>query len=43
MTHLVFFYGTLMSGFRRAGRQRIDSQLQPQKNTRWVIGRIPAR
>ena len=30
MTDLVFFYGTLMSGFRRAGRQRIDPQLQPQ-------------
>ena len=28
MTDLVFFYGTLMSGFRRPGRQRIDSQLQ---------------
>jgi gamma-glutamylcyclotransferase (GGCT)/AIG2-like uncharacterized protein YtfP len=30
MTDLVFFYGTLMSGFRRPGRQRIDSMLQPQ-------------
>ena len=30
MTDLVFFYGTLMSGFRRPGRQRIDSQLQPE-------------
>ena len=28
MTDLVFFYGTLMSGFRRPGRQRIDTQLQ---------------
>ena len=28
MTDLVFFYGTLMSGFRRPGRQRIDSQLR---------------
>src|SRR5437773_8617479 len=28
MTDLLFFYGTLMSGFRRPGRQRIDSQLQ---------------
>lgn len=27
MTDLVFFYGTLMSRFRRPGRQRIDSQL----------------
>jgi len=30
MTDLVFFYGTLMSGFRRHGRQRLDPQLQPQ-------------
>jgi gamma-glutamylcyclotransferase (GGCT)/AIG2-like uncharacterized protein YtfP len=30
MTDLVFFYGTLMSGFRRPGRQRIDSELQPE-------------
>ena len=30
MTDLVFFYGTLMSGFRRPGRERIDPQLQPQ-------------
>src|SRR5689334_9482389 len=27
MTDLVFFYGTLMSGFRRHGRSRIDEQL----------------
>lgn len=27
MTDLVFFYGTLMSGFKRAGRQRIDRML----------------
>lgn len=27
MTDLVFFYGTLMSGFRRAGRQRLDPTL----------------
>src|SRR5262249_34295861 len=27
MTDLVFFYGTLMSGFRRHGRSRIDQQL----------------
>jgi gamma-glutamylcyclotransferase (GGCT)/AIG2-like uncharacterized protein YtfP len=30
MTDLVFFYGTLMSGFRRRGRERIDSELQPE-------------
>jgi gamma-glutamylcyclotransferase (GGCT)/AIG2-like uncharacterized protein YtfP len=29
MTDLVFFYGTLMSGFRRPGRSRIDPQLEP--------------
>ena len=29
MTDLVFFYGTLMSGFKRAGRARIDSKLVP--------------
>ena len=27
MTDLVFFYGTLMSGFERPGRSRIESQL----------------
>ena len=30
MTDLVFFYGTLMSGFRRPGRQRVDAQLHPE-------------
>ena len=30
MTDLVFFYGTLMSGFRRPGRQRIEPQLHPE-------------
>jgi len=30
MTDLVFFYGTLMSGFSRPGRQRIDAELQPE-------------
>jgi len=30
MTDLVFFYGTLMSGFRRPGRQRIESELRPE-------------
>ncbi len=30
MTDLVFFYGTLMSGFKRRGRERIDPKLQPE-------------
>lgn len=30
MTDLVFFYGTLMSGFKRRGRERIDSKLEPE-------------
>ena len=30
MTDLVFFYGTLMSGFERPGRSRIDPHLTPQ-------------
>ena len=29
MTDLVFFYGTLMSGFKRPGRSRIDPNLTP--------------
>ena len=29
MTDLVFFYGTLMSGFHRAGRARLDHALTP--------------
>jgi gamma-glutamylcyclotransferase (GGCT)/AIG2-like uncharacterized protein YtfP len=29
MTDLVFFYGTLMSGFKRPGRTRIDLALTP--------------
>jgi gamma-glutamylcyclotransferase (GGCT)/AIG2-like uncharacterized protein YtfP len=29
VTDLVFFYGTLMSGFKRSGRVRIDSKLLP--------------
>ncbi len=28
MTDLVFFYGTLMSGFKRPGRSRIDPKLE---------------
>lgn len=29
MTDLVFFYGTLMSGFKRPGRSRLDPMLAP--------------
>ena len=29
MTDLVFFYGTLMSGFKRQGRTRVDLALEP--------------
>jgi len=29
MTDLVFFYGTLMSGFQRPGRARLDGVLEP--------------
>lgn len=29
MTDLVFFYGTLMSGFKRPGRDRLDHALKP--------------
>lgn len=29
MTDLVFFYGTLMTGFERPGRSRIDPKLSP--------------
>ena len=29
MTNLVFFYGTLMSGFQRPGRARLDRVLTP--------------
>lgn len=29
MTDLVFFYGTLMSGFKRPGRARLDQALRP--------------
>jgi gamma-glutamylcyclotransferase (GGCT)/AIG2-like uncharacterized protein YtfP len=29
MTQLVFFYGTLMSGFKRPGRARLDHALRP--------------
>ncbi len=30
MTDLVFFYGTLMSGFHRPGRARLDDVLRPR-------------
>jgi gamma-glutamylcyclotransferase (GGCT)/AIG2-like uncharacterized protein YtfP len=30
MTDLVFFYGTLMSGFQRPGRARLDDVLRPR-------------
>lgn len=30
MTDFVFFYGTLMSGFKRAGRARLDSMLRSE-------------
>jgi gamma-glutamylcyclotransferase (GGCT)/AIG2-like uncharacterized protein YtfP len=30
LTDLAFFYGTLMSGFKRPGRARIDAKLQIQ-------------
>jgi gamma-glutamylcyclotransferase (GGCT)/AIG2-like uncharacterized protein YtfP len=30
MTDLVFFYGTLMSGFERPGRSRVDPKLTPE-------------
>ena len=30
MTDLVFFYGTLMTGFKRRGRDRIDAKLTPE-------------
>ncbi len=29
MTDLAFFYGTLMSGFKRPGRERLDARLSP--------------
>jgi len=39
MTDRVFFYGTLMSGFRRPGRERIESQLQPEGRG-WIRGAL---
>ena len=37
MTDRVFFYGTLMSGFKRPGRSRVDPNLTPEGR-----GSIPA-
>jgi len=39
MTDRVFFYGTLMSGFRRPGRERIESKLQPEGRG-WIRGAL---
>jgi len=39
MTDLVFFYGTLMSAFRRPGRQRLDSQLRAEGRA-WIHGTL---
>ena len=35
MTDLVFFYGTLMSGFKRPGRARLDPMLEA-KGRGWI-------
>jgi gamma-glutamylcyclotransferase (GGCT)/AIG2-like uncharacterized protein YtfP len=35
MTDLVFFYGTLMSGFKRPGRERVDAKLQ-REGRGWI-------
>jgi len=47
MTDLVFFYGTLMSGFKRPGRSHIDPKLTPVgrgsiKATLFDLGIYPA-
>jgi gamma-glutamylcyclotransferase (GGCT)/AIG2-like uncharacterized protein YtfP len=39
MTDLVFFYGTLMSGFRRSGRARIDRSLRPLGRG-WILAKL---
>ena len=39
MTDLVFFYGTLMSGFHRPGRERIDPKLTPVGRG-WIRGAL---
>ena len=35
MTDLVFFYGTLMTGFQRPGRSRLDQVLEPMGRA-WI-------
>ena len=39
MTDLVFFYGTLMSGFKRRGRERVDSKLQ-NEGRGWIAATL---
>jgi len=39
MTDLVFFYGTLMSGFKRPGRSRIDAMLRP-RGRGWICATL---
>jgi gamma-glutamylcyclotransferase (GGCT)/AIG2-like uncharacterized protein YtfP len=39
LTDLAFFYGTLMSGFERPGRARIDAQLEPLGRA-WIRGAL---
>jgi gamma-glutamylcyclotransferase (GGCT)/AIG2-like uncharacterized protein YtfP len=39
MTDLVFFYGTLMSGFRRPGRASLDRLLKPMGRG-WIQGAL---
>jgi gamma-glutamylcyclotransferase (GGCT)/AIG2-like uncharacterized protein YtfP len=39
VTDLVFFYGTLMSGFKRPGRARIDLALAPVGHG-WIQGAL---
>ena len=36
MTDLVFFYGTLMSGFKRPAATRLDSQLDAAQGRGWI-------
>jgi gamma-glutamylcyclotransferase (GGCT)/AIG2-like uncharacterized protein YtfP len=38
-TDLVFFYGTLMSGFKRAGRARLDPMLE-SRGRGWIAGSL---
>jgi gamma-glutamylcyclotransferase (GGCT)/AIG2-like uncharacterized protein YtfP len=39
MTTRVFFYGTLMSGFRRPGRERVDPKLRAEGRG-WIHGAL---